>query len=163
MRGCLNIQGSCNNLRDTAPDPAEYAARNLANIAHHDFLGALRDEVIAFRKPVAYVQGDSHDFRIDKPFQDASGRSALTQGPLARSPRLVLGARDSALVGVSPQLGRVRLDAPSRAAQFVDRRPFRDAVDSSEFLGRDDPYRSAESVQDGHGRYGLVFNDGSPG
>ena len=29
----LNIQGSCNNLCDTAPDPAEYAARNLANIA----------------------------------------------------------------------------------------------------------------------------------
>ena len=29
----LNIQGSCNNLCDTAPDPAEYAARNAANIA----------------------------------------------------------------------------------------------------------------------------------
>src|SRR5256712_10356833 len=29
----LNIQGSCNNLCDTAPDPAEYAARKLANIA----------------------------------------------------------------------------------------------------------------------------------
>src|SRR6185295_7007526 len=28
----LNIQGSCNNLCDTAPDPAEYAARNAANI-----------------------------------------------------------------------------------------------------------------------------------
>ena len=26
----LNIQGSCNNLCDTAPDPAEYAARNQA-------------------------------------------------------------------------------------------------------------------------------------
>jgi len=88
------------------------AARSLANIAHHDFLGALRDEVIAFRKPVAYVHGDSHYFRIDKPFQDASGRSALTQGPLARSPRLVLGARDSALVGVSPQLGGCGLMRP---------------------------------------------------
>ncbi|PYO06111.1 MAG: hypothetical protein DMD75_25645 [Candidatus Rokuibacteriota bacterium] len=122
----LNIQGSCNNLCDTAPDPAEYAARNLANIAwmqttfhlalsrrsaavmlitqgnpgwdltdrtraplrdpktlmqtdgqpdgYQDFLSALRDEVIAFRKPVAYVHGDSHDFRVDKPFQDSSGR-----------------------------------------------------------------------------------------
>src|SRR5262245_23767731 len=29
----LNIQGSCNNLCDTAPDPPEYAARNAANIA----------------------------------------------------------------------------------------------------------------------------------
>jgi len=122
----LNIQGSCNNLCDTAPDPAEYAARNAANIAwmqatfhaaqtrhsaaimfvtqgnpgwdlsdvtraplrdpktlmqtdgqpdgYHDFLVALRDEVIAFRKPVAYVHGDSHYFRVDKPFQDSAGR-----------------------------------------------------------------------------------------
>lgn len=38
------------------------------------FLGALREEVIAFRKPVAYVHGDSHYFRIDKPFLDAQGR-----------------------------------------------------------------------------------------
>ena len=29
----LNVQGSCNNLCDTAPDPAEYAARNAADIA----------------------------------------------------------------------------------------------------------------------------------
>jgi hypothetical protein len=27
----LNVQGSCNNLCDTAPNPAEYAARNAAN------------------------------------------------------------------------------------------------------------------------------------
>ena len=122
----LNVQGSCNNLCDTAPDPAEYAARNAADIAwlaqifaeaktrgaaavmlisqadpgfdgsdatraplrdpktlvetdgaadgFHDFLSALRDQVIAFEKPVAYVHGDSHYFRIDKPFQDAQGR-----------------------------------------------------------------------------------------
>ena len=123
----LNIQGSCNNLCDTSPDPVEYAARNAANIAWmkeafahaiaHDsaavmivsqadpgwnladvvgggplrnpktlaetdglpdgfqeFLLALRDEVIAFRKPVAYVHGDSHYFRVDKPFQDSLGR-----------------------------------------------------------------------------------------
>jgi hypothetical protein len=30
--------------------------------------------VIAFRKPVAYVHGDSHYFRIDKPFLDSLGR-----------------------------------------------------------------------------------------
>ncbi len=122
----LNIQGSCNNLCDTAPDPTEDAARNAADIAwlqqtfaeaearnsaavmlisqadpgfdltdatraplrdpktlaetdgqpdgFQEFLLALRDEVIAFRKPVAYVHGDSHYFRIDKPFQDALGQ-----------------------------------------------------------------------------------------
>jgi hypothetical protein len=122
----LNIQGSCNNLCDTAPDPLEFAARNAANIAwmqetfavaeargsaaimlisqadpgwdlstgegaplrdpktlvetdglpdgFHDFLVALRDQVIAFRKPVAYVHGDSHYFRVDKPFLDSKGR-----------------------------------------------------------------------------------------
>jgi hypothetical protein len=122
----LNVQGSCNNLCDTAPDPAEFAARNAADIqwlretfrlarergsvavmlisqanpgwdlsdgtraplrdpktlaetdgapdGFKDFLLALREEVIAFRKPVAYVHGDSHYHRVDKPFLDAQGR-----------------------------------------------------------------------------------------
>ncbi len=122
----LNIQGSCNNLCDTAPDPNEYAARNHADIVwmqqtfaeaqtlgsaavmfisqadpgwddtdatraptrdpktlaeddgnpdgFQEFLLALRDQVIAFGKPVAYVHGDSHYFRIDKPFLDANGK-----------------------------------------------------------------------------------------
>jgi hypothetical protein len=122
----LNVQGSCNNLCDTAPDPVEYAARNAANIqwlketfaqaevrgsavvmlisqassgwdvadptraplrdaktlaqtdgapdGFQEFLTALREEVTAFRKPVAYVHGDSHYFRIDKPLLDAAGR-----------------------------------------------------------------------------------------
>ena len=122
----LNIQGSCNNLCDSDPDSAEYAARNAADItwmqqtfaeaeAKHAsaimfisqadpgfdntgaqgepkrdpgtlaetdgqldgfqaFLSALRDQVIAFRKPVAYVHGDSHYFRIDRPFHDSQGR-----------------------------------------------------------------------------------------
>jgi hypothetical protein len=126
MFATVNIQGSCNNLCDTAPDPAEYAARNAADIAwvqqtfaqakaegsaavmligqadpgfdqsdptraplrdpktlvetdgqldgFHDFLSALRDEVIAFARPVVYVHGDSHYFRVDKPFLDAQGR-----------------------------------------------------------------------------------------
>ena len=39
-----------------------------------EFLTALRTEVIAFRKPVAYVHGDSHYFRVDKPFLDEQGR-----------------------------------------------------------------------------------------
>jgi hypothetical protein len=36
-----------------------------------EFLLALRDKVIAFQKPVAYVHGDSHYFRIDKPLLDS--------------------------------------------------------------------------------------------
>jgi hypothetical protein len=122
----LNIPGSCNNRCDTAPDEAEYQARNAADVAwlqetfaeatrkhsaavmiiaqanpgfdasdgtraplrnpttlvetdaqpdgYHDFLIALRDQVIEFRRPVAYVHGDSHYFRIDKPLLDAQGR-----------------------------------------------------------------------------------------
>ena len=122
----LNVPGSCNNLCDTAPDMAEYAARNHANIvwlqetfaeaeARHaaavmliaqanpgwdltdptraplrdpktlaetdgqpdgfqEFLTALRDEVVGFQRPVAYVHGDTHYFRVDKPFLDLQGR-----------------------------------------------------------------------------------------
>jgi hypothetical protein len=122
----LNVQGSCNNLCDTAPDPAEWAARNQANIAwlqetfddakarrsagvmiiaqanpgwdltdgtraplrdpktlaetdglpdgYQEYLVALRAEVITFGRPVAYVHGDSHYFRVDKPLLDAQGR-----------------------------------------------------------------------------------------
>jgi hypothetical protein len=122
----INIQGSCDNLCDTAPDPAEHAARNAANIAwmqeafavakakhsaavmlitqadpgfdlsdgtraplrdpktlaqtdgqpdgYQAFLTALRAQVIDFKRPVAYVHGDSHYFRIDKPLLDANGQ-----------------------------------------------------------------------------------------
>ena len=38
-----------------------------------DFLVSLRDEVVAFGRPVAYVHGDSHYFRIDKPLLNAAG------------------------------------------------------------------------------------------
>ena len=41
---------------------------------YQSFLLALRTEVIAFGKPVAYVHGDSHYFRIDKPFLDSAGQ-----------------------------------------------------------------------------------------
>jgi hypothetical protein len=122
----LNVQGSCNNLCDTAPDAPEWAARNRANIAwlresfrfaaarqsaaimivaqanpgwdttdgtraplrdpktlaetdgqpdgFQEYLLALREEVTAFRRPVAYVHGDSHYHRIDKPLLDSLGR-----------------------------------------------------------------------------------------
>jgi hypothetical protein len=39
-----------------------------------DFLTTLRTETIAFRKPVVYVHGDTHYFRVDKPLLDATGR-----------------------------------------------------------------------------------------
>jgi hypothetical protein len=122
----INIQGSCNNLCDVAPDPAEEAARTTADIAwtretfadaksrgsagvmlitqadpgwdlsdatraplrdprtlaetdgqpdgFQPFLTALRDEVVAYGRPVAYVHGDSHYFRVDKPFLNAQGQ-----------------------------------------------------------------------------------------
>src|SRR5258707_4719131 len=38
------------------------------------FLLALRAEVIAFGRPVVYVHGDTHTFRIDKPLFDSQGR-----------------------------------------------------------------------------------------
>ncbi len=38
------------------------------------YLSTLRDEVIAFRRPVAYVHGDSHYFRVDQPFLDTQGQ-----------------------------------------------------------------------------------------
>ncbi|MGE3510139.1 MAG: hypothetical protein AB7N65_14790 [Vicinamibacterales bacterium] len=126
----LNIQGSCNNLCDTAPDPLEYDARNQANIAwmrtafaaararrasavmiisqgnpgfdtsdptraplrnprtlaqtdglpdgFRDFLVELRKEVVAFGRPVAYVHGDSHYFRVDRPLLDEQGQRLET-------------------------------------------------------------------------------------
>ncbi len=40
----------------------------------HDFLSSLREQVIAFRRPVVYVHGDSHYFRIDKPFLNSQGQ-----------------------------------------------------------------------------------------
>jgi len=122
----LNVQGSCNNLCDTDPDPEEFAGRNAADIAwlqqtfeqakangssavmlitqadpgfdpsdstrapvrnaqtlaetdnmpdgFKDYLAALRTAVIDFARPVAYVHGDSHYFRIDKPLLDEMGR-----------------------------------------------------------------------------------------
>jgi hypothetical protein len=114
----FNVQGSCNNLCDVAPDRSEYAARNKADIrwlhetfseaksqrsaavmivfqadpdweardpktlkeadgnpdGFHGFLSALRDETIAFRRPVVAMHGDSHYFRIDKPLENSAGQ-----------------------------------------------------------------------------------------
>jgi hypothetical protein len=55
-------------------DPNTLAEAVSATDGYKDYLQALRTEVIAFRRPVAYVHGDSHYFRVDKPFLDATGR-----------------------------------------------------------------------------------------
>jgi hypothetical protein len=55
-------------------DPQTLAETDGQPDGFHDFLAALRGQVIAFRKPVAYVHGDSHYFRVDKPFLDPLGR-----------------------------------------------------------------------------------------
>jgi hypothetical protein len=38
-----------------------------------EFLKALRAEVISFGRPVVYVHGDTHYFRVDKPLLDSNG------------------------------------------------------------------------------------------
>jgi hypothetical protein len=40
---------------------------------YFDYLVALRNEVIAFQRPVAYVHGDSHYFRVDRPMLNSLG------------------------------------------------------------------------------------------
>ena len=59
-------------------DPTRAPVRDPQTLAPEDgftnFLRALREETIAFRRPVVLVHGDSHYFRIDKPLQDAQGR-----------------------------------------------------------------------------------------
>ena len=55
-------------------DPKTLAQTDGQPDGFQDYLLALREEVITFRKPVAYVHGDSHYFRVDKPLLDARGR-----------------------------------------------------------------------------------------
>ncbi len=59
-------------------DPTRAPLRDPRTLAPEDgfanFLRALREETIAFRRPVVLVHGDSHYFRVDKPLQDAQGR-----------------------------------------------------------------------------------------
>jgi hypothetical protein len=54
-------------------DPKTLVETDGAPDGYKDYLVALREEVVAFRKPVAYVHGDSHYFRVDKPFLSADG------------------------------------------------------------------------------------------
>jgi hypothetical protein len=69
-----------------AADPTRAPVRNPKTLVEthgqldgfHDFLTALRTEVIGYGRPVAHVHGDSHYFRVDKPFLDDSGRRLET-------------------------------------------------------------------------------------
>lgn len=54
-------------------DPKTLVATDSLPDGFHDFLSALRDELIAFQKRVAYVHSDSHYFRVDKPFLSSKG------------------------------------------------------------------------------------------
>jgi Calcineurin-like phosphoesterase len=55
-------------------DPRTLLNANGSADGFTNFLRLLREETIAFGKPVVLVHGDSHYFRIDKPFQDEQGR-----------------------------------------------------------------------------------------
>jgi hypothetical protein len=54
--------------------PAAPVLADSTTDGYKEFLTALRTEVVAFRRPVAYVHGDSHYFRTDRPFLDSLGR-----------------------------------------------------------------------------------------
>ncbi len=60
--------------RSSLRDPRTLAQTDGLPDGFQEYLVALRAEVIAFRKPVSYVHGDSHYHRIDKPLLDAQGR-----------------------------------------------------------------------------------------
>jgi len=55
-------------------DPKTLAQIGTDPDGYQEFLTVLRDETVAFRRPVVGVNGDSHYFRIDKPLQDSQGR-----------------------------------------------------------------------------------------
>ena len=55
-------------------DPRTLAETDANPDGFRTLLTAVRAETLAFGKPVAYVHGDSHYFRVDKPLLDAAGR-----------------------------------------------------------------------------------------
>jgi hypothetical protein len=73
-----------------------------------DYLLTLREQVVAFRRPVAYVHGDSHYARLDKPFLDASGRR------LENFTRVETFGDNAANGNNDVQWIKVRVDAKSR-------------------------------------------------
>lgn len=62
------------SLRAPLRNPRTPAETDGLPDGYMDFLVALRDKVIDFKKSVAYVHSDSHYFRIDKPFLNTTGQ-----------------------------------------------------------------------------------------
>ena len=54
-------------------DPITLAQANTDPDGFVEFLTAFREEIIAFQRPVVYVHGDSHYFRIDRPMVNTHG------------------------------------------------------------------------------------------
>ena len=44
---------------------------------HRRFLAALESETLAFNRPVLFIHGDSHYFRIDKPLYDSKSKRMI--------------------------------------------------------------------------------------
>ena len=93
-------------------DPKTLAETDGQPDGFQEFLLALRKEVIAFRKPVAYVHGDSHYFRVDKPFLDDQGRR------LENFTRVETFGDNAANGTNDVQWVKVRVDAQSREVFF---------------------------------------------
>jgi hypothetical protein len=55
-------------------DPKTLAEADADPDGFQQFLVEVRNQTIAFGKPVVYVHGDSHYFRVDKPLLDSQGR-----------------------------------------------------------------------------------------
>ncbi len=62
------------DMADPTRAPTRDPRTLLPDDGFHNFLRALREETVDFRKPVVLVHGDSHYFRIDKPLLDSLGR-----------------------------------------------------------------------------------------
>jgi hypothetical protein len=60
--------------RGPTRNPTTLAETDGAPDGYISFLTKLRDLTIAFDRPVVYVHGDSHYFRVDKPLQTSTGR-----------------------------------------------------------------------------------------
>ena len=60
--------------RGPTRNPQTLAETDGAPDGYVSFLTKLRQLTIDFRKPVVYVHGDSHYFRVDKPFLDSTGK-----------------------------------------------------------------------------------------
>ena len=60
--------------RGPVRDPQTLVETDGAPDGFHDLLSKLRELTIDFKKPVVLVHGDSHYFRVDKPFLNSAGR-----------------------------------------------------------------------------------------